>query len=109
MKVTLRIALALTLTNLANIWSQAFAVPMTVNPGFDVTTFNVGFESDGLASGPGGVFGTDLYIATNGAVVRLDPSTGNVTQFVSGLAVGSSRPSGLDFDNGAFGTGQLYV
>lgn len=103
--------LTVSLAAITSFRSTAFAAVMTVDPGFNVTTFNVGFGVDGLAPGSGGVFGTDLYAAinTNGTLVRLDLDTGNVTPFITGLSVGANRPSGLAFDNGAFGTGQLYV
>ena len=46
--------------------------------------------------------GSVLFADTNdNAVVRLDPSTGNVTTFVSGL----TRPMGLAID----GNGNVYV
>lgn len=102
------LALTLALTCSATVASQeALAVPTTVDPGFVVTTFNVGFFSTGLAPGPGGPFGLDLYaISGPGGVDRLDPTTGNVTDFARSPVF---NPSGLAFDNGAFGTGELYA
>jgi hypothetical protein len=94
----------------ASLASGAVIVPT----GFTVSTFNItvggsAVELDGFAQSAGGAFGTSLYAAVNGGVLQINPSTGAASQFASGLSTGSNRPSGLAFDNGAFGTGNLYV
>jgi hypothetical protein len=66
-------------------------------------------EIDGLAPSPGGAYGTDLYAAVNGAVLRVNPVSGAFITFATGLATGNQRPSGLAFDPGTFVTGLLYV
>lgn len=82
---------------------------ITVPTGYQVQTFNIGTELNGLAVGPGGAFGTDLFAAVNGGILRIIPATGSSSSFATGLATGNGRPSGLAFDTGRFGTGQLYV
>ncbi|NCR69053.1 MAG: PEP-CTERM sorting domain-containing protein [Microcystis aeruginosa LL11-07] len=76
---------------------------------FTVTSFPIGVEIDGLAPSSGGLYGTDLYAAVNGGILRVNPTSGTFTTFASGLATGAGRPSGLAFDSGIFGTGLLYV
>jgi hypothetical protein len=76
---------------------------------FTVTSFPIGVEIDGLAPSSGGLYGTDLYAAVNGGILRVNPASGTFTTFASGLATGAGRPSGLAFDSGIFGTGLLYV
>jgi len=83
----------------------AIVVPV----GFTVTTFPMGIEIDGLAVASGGPYGTDLYAAVDGKVLRVNPSSGAFTTFATGLATGANRPSGMAFDSGTFGTGLLYV
>ena len=51
--------------------------------------------------GPGGVFGTDFYVAEENGEISTISSTGEVTTFASGV----SRPSGLEFGP----DGNLYV
>jgi hypothetical protein len=89
-------------------WSAAGS-DVDVPAGFTVTVFPIGMEVDGLAVSPGGAYGTDLYAAVNGGVIRIDPATGGFTTFVTGLPTGDNRPSGLCFDSGAMGTWGLYV
>jgi hypothetical protein len=79
--------------------------------GFTVAeTINVGQVVSGLATGPGGAFGSDLFASDlSGEILKVNTTTGTFAPFATGLATGSNGPSGLAFDNGAFGTGNLYV
>ena len=77
--------------------------------GFSVRSVNVGTEITGLAAASGGAFGTDLYASRDGQVLRINPWLDTWSVFATGLAIGNGRPSGIDFDPGTFGTGQLYV
>ena len=88
---------------------QAKSASIVVPPGFSVTSFPIKIEIDGLALSPGGAYGSDLYAAVNGAVLRVNPVSGAFRTFATGLATGSGRPSGLAFDPGTFGTNLLYV
>jgi hypothetical protein len=76
---------------------------------FTVTVFPIGTEISGLAISSSGIYGTDLYAAVNGGILRVNPTLGTFTTFTTGLATGSGRPSGLAFDFGIFGTDLLYV
>jgi hypothetical protein len=82
---------------------------VTVPAGFNATSIPFGSEVDGIAVSTGGAYGNYVYVGTNGAVKRVDPATGVVSNFATGLATGSGRPSGVSFDSGVFGTGMLYV
>src|SRR5262249_41355384 len=85
------------------------AAVVVSEPGFTVTTFSISTVSgiiSGLAPSPGGEFGSDLYVALGlGSIVRVDPSSGSVTPFATGL----TNIDGLAFDPGTFETGLLYV
>src|SRR5262249_9588517 len=88
---------------------QTSAAVVVSEPGFTVTTFSISTVSgiiSGLAPSPGGEFGSDLYVALGlGSIVRVDPSSGSVTPFATGL----TNIDGLAFDPGTFETGLLYV
>ena len=78
-------------------------------PGYCIRRIPVGHEITGIAHAPGGAFGDDVYLCTNGAVTRVDLDSGAVSSFATGLATGTGRPSGAAFDTGVLGTGHLYV
>jgi len=84
-----------------------FVQAQTVPPGYSVSVFATGFSSPKfLEFGPGGAFGTDLYVSdmSAGKVYKVD-SSGAVTTFATGIP----SASGLAFSTGgAFGT-YLYV
>ncbi len=89
----------------ANYPALANPAALVVPPGFTVTTLPLGREIDGLILGPGGPYGTDLYVAVSGAILRVNPDSGTFTTFASGL----TSPTSFAFDMGTFGTGLLYV
>ena len=103
-----RRSLAPRLVALASIAATASA-QVSLPPGFAATTIAFGSVPTGMALSPGGAYGSDLYVSTNGAVKRVDVTTGSVNNFATGLATGTGQPSGVEFDSGAFGTGLLYV
>lgn len=110
--MTHRSVSSLALAALLGVASQASA-QVSAPPGLSVSSVEVGTLVTGMALGPGGPFGTDLYVSTTGqsggSVLRVDLATGVVTPFATGLSAAGSGPSGLAFDQGTFGTGRLYV
>jgi hypothetical protein len=103
---------SLTLSAVVFLASAASAPAQILVPsGFTVAkTINVGQTVSGLAIAPGGAFGSDLYATdVNGEVLKVNTTAGTFAPFATGLPTGISGPSGLAFDNGAFGTGNLYA
>ena len=78
-------------------------------PGYCIRRIPVAHEITGIAHAPGGAFGDDVYLTTNGLVLRVDLDSGGMSTFATGLTTGTSRPSGAAFDTGVLGTGHLYV
>lgn len=102
--IHVRLATSFALATLA----AASPAQVSVPPGFTSSSIPIGTQVSGLAVGDGGAFGSDLYVARTGAILRVDPGTGAQSTFATGLGVSTARPSGLAFDSGAFGTGRLY-
>jgi hypothetical protein len=83
--------------------SPALNAEVQVPPGFRVELF-ASTTAYGMAFGPGGAFGTDLYVSTGTAIERVAPD-GTPSSFATGLA----SANGIAFSNGdAFGL-YLYV
>jgi hypothetical protein len=80
-----------------------------VPPGFYVTSYPIGVQVTGLDIAPPGPFGERLFLSVSGSVRVVDTLSGSVTTFATGLATGSSAPSGIEFDEGTFGTGELFI
>lgn len=80
-----------------------------VPAGFEVTVHHVGYQLTGLALAPPGPFAERLYVSMSGAIHVLDPLSGIVAVFATGLATGSGAPSGIEFDESTHGTGDMFV
>lgn len=91
----------------------SLAVPshaqVVVPAGFHVTLYPVSAQVTGLDLAPPGAFDERLYVSISGSIRVVDPLTSAVTTFATGLTTGVSAPSGIEFDEGTFGTGDIFV